>query len=104
MKSYDPNGCCPKCGYSRLTTRFYAAIGTLDVEHIRRSCDRCRHEFREAPLDAPPTAPTPAAAVTRDAAVAADNSDREQIERLNTAAHAGVTSFPVGPGGMNLRD
>ena len=104
MKTYDPHGSCPKCGYSRLTTRYYAAIGTLDVEHIRRSCDRCRYEFREAPLDAGKKIPPPAVEGTRDAAVAADNLDREQIERLNTAAHAGVPRFPVGPGGLNLRD
>ena len=91
MKPYDSTSSCPKCGHTRLTTRFYAAIGTLDVEHIRRSCDRCRYEFREAPLDAAEQAN-------------ADNCDREQIERLNTAAHAGVTRFPIGPGGMNLRD
>jgi hypothetical protein len=96
MKTYNPNGSCPKCGYMRLTTRYYAAIGTLDVEHIRRSCDRCRYEFREAPLDAGKKTPPPA--------VAADNADREQVERLNTAAHAGVTCFPAGPGGLNPRD
>jgi hypothetical protein len=84
MKPYDAHGVCPKCGSAHVTTRFYGAVGVIRTEHIRRECSRCRYEWREAPLDH------------------AINPDRAQIkslsrgERLNAAAHAGFTRFPVG--------
>jgi len=77
VNPYDPARCCPKCGSAHVSTRFYAAVGVIRDEHIRRECSRCRYEWREAPLDA------------------RINLDRAQIERLNTAAHAGVTAFPT---------
>lgn len=84
MKPYDPARCCPKCGSAHITTRFYAAVGNVRDEHIRRECSRCRYDWREAPLDA---------RVNPDRAQVAALA---KVDRLVAAAHAGVTRFPTG--------
>jgi hypothetical protein len=75
MKPYDPNGTCPKCACTTVTTRYVASVRAPDMLH--RQCTRCAYGWNEAPLD---TAP---------------NTDRAQVAAYNTVAHAGHTRFPT---------
>lgn len=66
LPPYSPYRRCPKCNHDQVTTTHYAAectddgCSTCDREHLRRMCQRCKHQWAEAtaaPATAAPSKP-----------------------------------------------
>lgn len=74
LPPYNPDGRCPKCGHDQVTTTHYAdgcndkRCSTCDREHLRRMCQRCKHQWAEAIADPATAAPSKPMASVADPA------------------------------------
>lgn len=58
LRPFDEDARCPKCGGGTISTTFHEDKYVtplhgcyIECEHLHRTCNRCRHNWAEAPLD-----------------------------------------------------